>query len=150
MFNVLSFHVLMLSCSMFSFSCFMLSGFIFHFLIFSFSCSVSHLIFPFFMFSFFTVRVPCFHFSFAQLHFHVSLNRKTPFRDQKLMRRNCTHAGISLGLEKAGPKGESNDYSRELLEKPKGWAGRSGRLGASQRFCDLYVGPTRGRPAGHQ
>ena len=33
---------------------------------------------------------------------------------------NCTHAGISLGLEKAGPKGESSDYSRELLENPEG------------------------------
>ena len=36
---------------------------------------------------------------------------------------NCTPAGISLGLEKAGPKDKSSGYSRELLENPEGARG---------------------------
>ena len=65
--------------------------------------------------------------TFAQLHVHISLNRKTPFRDQKMMRdappeaercspgrRKCP-PGDEEGV-KQYPKGKSNDYSSELLE----------------------------------
>ena len=113
-------HGVMLHAFIFRVSCFLVSFFMLSFYMFHVPCHISYFHFSCFHFSVFVLHVFIFHLSFVQLDFRVSLNRKTPFRDQKLMRRNCTHAGISLGLEKAGPKGESSDYSRELLEKPEG------------------------------
>ena len=113
-------HGVMLHAFIFRVSCFLVSFFMLSFYMFHVPCHISYFHFSCFHFSVFVLHVFIFHLSFVQLNFRVSLNRKTPFRDQKLMRRNCTHAGISLGLEKAGPIGESSDYSRELLENPEG------------------------------